>query len=82
MSQATMTTKGQITIPKVVRDELKLKAGDRVDFVVNAAGEAVIRRVSCCAKEVRGMLAHRAQASLTVEEMDKAVRQRFKSTAV
>ncbi|MFA6108979.1 MAG: AbrB/MazE/SpoVT family DNA-binding domain-containing protein, partial [Candidatus Latescibacterota bacterium] len=43
MSQATLTTKGQVTIPKAVRDRLDLKAGDRVDFLVNEAGEAILR---------------------------------------
>lgn len=79
MSQATLTTKGQVTIPKAVRDQLDLKAGDRVDFIVNDAGEAVIRRVSCSTIEVQGMLAHRAQMPMTVAQMDEAVRRRFRS---
>ena len=34
MAQATMTSKGQITIPKVIRDRLQLTAGEKVDFIV------------------------------------------------
>ena len=79
MSQATLTTKGQVTIPKAVRKQLDLKAGDRIDFIVNDLGEAVIRRVSRSTEEVRGMLAHRARTPLTVEQMDEAVRQQFRS---
>ncbi len=78
MSQATLTTKGQVTIPKVIRDQLDLKAGDRIDFIVSDSGEAVIRRVSRTTEEVQGMLAHRARAPLTVEQMDEAVRMRFR----
>lgn len=74
MSQATVTTKGQVTIPKAVREQLELREGDRIDFIVNDSGEAVIRRVSRSTEEVRGMLAHRARAPLTVEQMDEAVR--------
>ena len=42
--QTMMTTKGQVTIPKRVRDELGLKPGRPVEFDVNAAGEVVIRK--------------------------------------
>jgi antitoxin PrlF len=42
--QTMMTTKGQVTIPKRVRDELGLKPGRAVEFDVNAAGEVVIRK--------------------------------------
>ena len=79
MSQATLTSKGQVTIPKAVREQLDLKVGDRIDFVVNDAGEAVIRLVSRSTEEVQGMLSHRARTPITVEQMDEAVRLRFKS---
>ena len=36
---STVTSKGQITLPKPLRDRLELKAGSQVDFVVNASGE-------------------------------------------
>ena len=40
---ATVTTKGQVTIPKPVRDLLGLIPGSKVDFRRNAAGEVVLR---------------------------------------
>lgn len=40
----TMTVKGQVTIPKKVRDALKLTPGDGVDFEVNRDGEIVIHK--------------------------------------
>ena len=40
MSNAKMTTKGQITVPKSVRTRLGLKPGDRVLFVVESDGSA------------------------------------------
>ena len=40
----TLTSKGQVTIPKRIRDELQLVPGARVEFSVNAAGEVVLHR--------------------------------------
>ncbi|WP_147652325.1 AbrB/MazE/SpoVT family DNA-binding domain-containing protein [Vulcaniibacterium gelatinicum] len=39
-----LTVKGQVTIPKPVRDALRLEPGSAVEFAVNAAGEVVVRK--------------------------------------
>jgi AbrB family looped-hinge helix DNA binding protein len=41
----TLTSKGQITIPKQIRDALNLAPGCSVDFAVNSEGEVVIHKV-------------------------------------
>ena len=41
----TLTSKGQVTIPKQIRDALNLAPGSSVEFVVNREGEVVIHRV-------------------------------------
>ncbi len=41
----TLTVKGQVTIPKRIRDALSLAPGCSVDFAVNRAGEVVIHKV-------------------------------------
>lgn len=38
----TMTSKGQVTIPKPIRDALHLKPGAAIEFSVNAQGEVVL----------------------------------------
>jgi AbrB family looped-hinge helix DNA binding protein len=38
-----MTSKGQVTIPKHMRDELGLKPGSEIEFVPNGRGEVVVR---------------------------------------
>lgn len=43
MSSATVTSKGQTTIPKSVRDAAGLKAGDRIHFSVLADGTIIVR---------------------------------------
>lgn len=41
----TLTSKGQVTIPKRIRDALKLAPGSSVEFAVNKDGEVVIHKV-------------------------------------
>lgn len=40
----TLTSKGQVTIPKQIRDALNMSPGCLVDFAVNAKGELVIHK--------------------------------------
>ena len=40
MSTATLTSKGQLTLPKKIRDQLGLSAGDKVNFVLMKDGKA------------------------------------------
>lgn len=46
MTMATITSKGQITIPKEIRDSLLLRNGDKVDFTITDQGEVLIRPLS------------------------------------
>jgi AbrB family looped-hinge helix DNA binding protein len=41
---STLTSKGQVTIPKKVRDALHLQPGNAVEFAVNAGGEVILRK--------------------------------------
>ena len=43
MSTSTITSKGQATIPKRIREFLKVKAGDRLDFVIADDGRVLVR---------------------------------------
>jgi AbrB family looped-hinge helix DNA binding protein len=47
---ATLTIKGQVTIPKQIRDAMGLRPSMRVDFAVNQDGEAVIHKAEGLAK--------------------------------
>lgn len=57
----TLTSKGQVTIPKRIRDELQLLPGAAVEFSVNAAGEVVLHRPRS-AKGARGLSQDRFDA--------------------
>ena len=72
MSIATLTSKGQITVPRDVRKELGLEPGTKVSFVHNAEGDIVVQRVGRSVKELSGALPYSGPA-LTIHEMDEAV---------
>jgi len=39
-----ITPRGQVTVPKQIRDTLRLESGDAVEFAINATGEVVLRK--------------------------------------
>lgn len=49
----TITIKGQVTIPKRIRDALDLTPGSAVDFCVNDAGEVVLHKAASRPRRVR-----------------------------
>jgi antitoxin PrlF len=73
MPRSTVTSKGQITIPKEIRDQMGLKPGDRVDFVSNRKGEISLRIINTDFRSLRGILKSRRAKPLTIEEMDEAI---------
>jgi len=68
--ESAITTKGQATIPKAIRDHLGLKAGDRVKFFVHADGSVVLLPKRP-ASALRGIV--KARRAVTIEEMHEAV---------
>jgi antitoxin PrlF len=80
MSIATITSKGQVTIPKEVRTRLGLRAGDRLDFQVDPDGKVRLIPVSRRVDQVFGMLSSksRARKSLSTEEIDAGLRKAFR----
>ena len=78
MALATITTKGQVTIPKSIRDSLMLSTGDKIEFVVTDKREALIRPISKKVDEVFGILYEPGRKTVSVEEMDATIRQKMK----
>jgi len=73
--EATLTSKGQVTIPKAVRDALHLRTGDRLDFILEADGTVRVLPVKGSVKALKGILLKPARA-VSLEEMEQAIRLR------
>lgn len=72
MSTATVTSKGQITIPVEVRTRLGLQAGSRVAFVATADGGFEIHPATGSISELKGTVTPPPQ-SVSIEQMDEAI---------
>ena len=79
MATATLTTKGQVTIPKNIRDALKLHTGDKIEIIVTKEGEAVIRPIAKRVDDVFCKLKKPDQKVATLDDMDKAIRKRMRN---
>ena len=76
MATSTLTRKGQTTIPAKVRSHLKLRPGDKIEFIIESDGKVVLSPKNIDVRELRGMLGP-ARRHLTIEQMDEAIRSRF-----
>lgn len=68
MTVATLTSKGQLTVPKAVRDALGLAAGDRVQFIEQEGGFRLVAATRD-ARELKGMFAGRRKKAATLDEI-------------
>lgn len=76
MPSATITSKGQLTLPKAIRDLLRLGTGDRVDFIVKDDGTVILRPATVDVRELKGLLHRKGLTPLSVEEMNAIIRRR------
>ena len=76
---STLTSKGQVTIPKNIRDSLHLLSGDKVEFICNEANEIVIKPLTKKSTDVAGMLSQYAKKKpVSVEVMNQAIKAKLK----
>jgi antitoxin PrlF len=72
MATASLTSKGQITIPIEVRKDLGLKTGDKIAFIKNERGEYVLKPKTGSVMNLLGMF-KAPEKPLSIEEMNEAV---------
>ena len=75
MPVAKLTSRGQLVIPRSVRQHLGLQPGDSVDFVIGDDGEVVVRPAVGDVRQLKGILPKPAE-SVSLEEMDRTIRTR------
>jgi AbrB family looped-hinge helix DNA binding protein len=75
MSTATVSSKGQITIPAAVRASLGLEVGSRVEFVETEKGKFAIIAANASVKALKGML-RKPATPVSIEKMNRAIADR------
>jgi AbrB family looped-hinge helix DNA binding protein len=78
MTLATLTSKGQVTIPKIVRNSLKLNTGDKIEIILTEKREAIIRPVSKKVDDVFRKLHKTGRKPASIEVMNDAIKNRMR----
>jgi len=72
MPTSTLTSKGQITLPREVRRTLGLDIGDKVDFIAVAGGYKLVARRQDV-RALKGRFAGRVESPVSLDEMEDAI---------
>lgn len=73
VTTSTITSKGQTTIPKEIRDRLGLHPGDKIDFVIDADGQLVVKPRTVHVRDLFGILKPKDGRVATLEDMERAI---------
>lgn len=76
MPSATLTSKGQVTIPAIVRSELGLDTGDRIEFIMNeTSGRYEVVPATKSVEALKGLVA-KPSKPVSVDDMNAAIARR------
>ena len=70
-TDATLTSKGQTTIPKEIRDELGMKPGDRMTFTLMSDATGVMRVKNKSISDLAGTLYKKGRKPVPVEQLSR-----------
>lgn len=73
--KALVTTKGQVTIPKLIRDQIHILPGTKIDFTVEDGyliGRPVVKKLS----SLKGIVRKKRKSPVTLKEMNDVIRKR------
>ena len=77
MPKATITSKGQLTLPKEVRSRLGVAAGDQVEFKIEADGTITVLPAKGSALLLFGLLQSAHAKVVSIEDIDRAISDRM-----
>lgn len=73
MVQARLTAKGQVTIPKAIRDYLHLDTGSEIDFVIDENGEVKMIPLNIPVETLSGILHREGMKAVSLADMEQAI---------
>ena len=77
MPIGTLTSKGQITIPKEIRERLHLQTGHRLEFHIDSNGKVTLIPRNKDIRSLKGILRPKRKRPVSVEEMNEAIAEGF-----
>ena len=77
MAIATVTSKGQITIPQEIRDQLHLRKGQKIDFRVDQKGQVVLAPLTHDIRKLKGSIRSTRKKPLSLKEMERVIARRY-----
>ena len=80
MTYATVSSKGQVTIPKTVRESMRLQSGDKVEFVITEHGVVLFRPITKKVDDVFGMLYKKGRKPISLKKMEDGIRRKIRET--
>ncbi|MBH8573084.1 AbrB/MazE/SpoVT family DNA-binding domain-containing protein [Nostocaceae cyanobacterium CENA369] len=82
MASVTITTKGEVIIPKEIRDYLNLDIGSKVDFVIDENGTVKLIPLNIPVQSLSGILHRAAIKSATLEEMEASIQKAIATRSI
>lgn len=69
--ESTLTSKGQTTIPKGIRDKLSMRSGDRMTFTLMPDGTVLMRVKNKSVLELAGVLRRKGRKPVPIEQLSR-----------
>lgn len=77
MATSTLTSKGQITVPREIRERLKLRTGQKLDFQVQENGQVVLRPRNRDVRLLKGLFKTARTKRASVKQMNETIAEAY-----
>ena len=77
MAKATITSKGQTTVPKEIREHLNLRSGDSMEFIILDNGTVMVQPAYLDVETLSGILDDKTEQRVSIDEMNRTIGERF-----